>query len=165
MSNENWKSDKDKELDLRLENNNLEMELKLMGGESGAMDDTDPTLKNAFLKNVLAFEKAGPESEMPVRSLFPDGFQLPPDSSMSDEEIGKKLDEIEEILGKHNVQLDYVDSLPDRILYKHLIEKFIPHDTVEKDPVPGSFTVITGCHGDCESCFQKEYCDVDLEDD
>ena len=88
MQDQDWRSDEDRDFDLKLENQSLEQELSLLGEEPVESDSetSDPKLKNAFLKNVIAYEEADKEPPRPIRSLFPENFEFP----WLDEEISEK---------------------------------------------------------------------------
>ena len=77
---------------------------------------------------------------------------------MTEKEISGKLDEIEEILGKYNILLDFCDETPDPVIYKYVVEDMIRNEKVEDSVIPGSFLHFTGCTGECSECFQKDYC-------
>ena len=160
---EDWTSDRQKEIDLEIENTTLKTEIELKGGTFGKSDSIDPILENEFLKNVRAFEEAGNESEIPVRSLFPSDYRFPSADNLSAKEIEDKLQYITMIFGQNNIQLDYSEDLPDRILYKHITEQVIPHETICYQTIPGFICHLDGCGGDCESCFQREYCSTAKE--
>jgi hypothetical protein len=163
MKEENWQSEELKDLDLKLENQSLEMEIKLKGGIHSTQDDIDPKLHNVFLKNVLAFEQASEEPELSMRSLFPKDYEFPPPLSMSPERLSAKLKEMEQILFRHNVQFGFSKNLPGQVLYKYLVEEVIPNETVTAATQAGFTWVLDGCGGDCESCFQKPYCSTALD--
>jgi hypothetical protein len=123
----------------------------------------DPTLDNAFLKNVIAFEEADKEPPRPMRSLFPEDFEFPPVSSMSARQLARKIKEIASILSMNNIELAFANPLPDAVLYKHLVEECIPHETVSAAVEAGFTLNLDGCEGGCESCFQREYCKAGKE--
>jgi hypothetical protein len=158
MHEEDWRSDEAREMDLRIENEGLREEISLKGGRFWKGEEVEPEVENGFLKSVMAFEEA---SEMPavvVRSLFPEDFHFPPVSSMTPEQISRKLGEIEEILGRHNIAFGFANDLPPHLLYTHLVEDYIPNERVTAATGAGFTWNIDGCDGDCESCFQRDYC-------
>jgi hypothetical protein len=138
----------------------LEREVSLLGGEPVDCDDKDPNLKNAFLKNIIAFEEADKEPARPLRSLFPDDFEFPPVSSLSAGQIAGKLREIASVLSMNNIELSFANPLPDAVMYKYLAEECIPHETVSAAVEAGFTLNLDGCDGGCDSCFQKEYCET-----
>jgi hypothetical protein len=159
---ENFHNDEaSKQLDLSLENKTLEDELHLKtGAKVHSFEEIDPEIHNQFLKNVLAFGEAQNEPEVPIKSLFPDDFKFPDEKTYSDEQVTQKLDEIFKILSAHHVEFGFANEIPDRVLYKHLVEKVIPEDTVSAPLTQAGFWVLDGCTGNCPDCFQKEFCET-----
>lgn len=146
-----------------LENRFLEDEIKSLGGSMSESKIDEPYINNQFMKNILAFEEAEKAPQIPMRSLFPGDFEFPPAESMSEQEISDKLDAINDIFSSHNIEFGFAEELPDKLLYKHLVEDCIPNDMVDSSTSAGFTCVLDGCNGDCESCFQKEYCDTGRE--
>ncbi|MDG5815228.1 hypothetical protein QA601_09065 [Chitinispirillales bacterium ANBcel5] len=151
------------EIDLMLENQSLQSDILSKGGSFWKEQDMDPTLENEFLKNVLSCCNNSKDQEVPMRSLFPANYKFPPADSMSKNELKRKLNDIEGILNKHNVQLGFCEELPHKVLYKHLIEDCIPNESIDVSPDNTFITTLSGCSGDCESCFQKKYCSTAKE--
>lgn len=58
------------DLNLRLENDSLETDLKLKSGVFYRPEDIDPAIENSFLKGVTAFEESDNEEPVPVNSFF-----------------------------------------------------------------------------------------------
>jgi hypothetical protein len=162
-SSDDWTDKQQEEIDLRLENQSLETEITLNGGTHWKSDEVTPQIENAFLKNVLAFEEASEEPEVPIRSFFPEEHVFPPAESMSPQELSAKLDEIAEILSTHDVEFGFANPLPDMLLYKHLTEDVIPNDTISPAIGAGGKWFLDGCTGACDDCFQKQYCSVAAE--
>jgi hypothetical protein len=159
MSEEFLNDENQKRLDLSLENKTLENEFMLKtGAEIHNSEDCDPFIHNQFLKNVLAFEEADKEPDIPVKSLFPADFELPDEKALSDEQIVQKLNEIYDILSSNNIKFGFATELPDRILYKHLTQDFIPDELIHPSTLAGFTCILDGCNGDCPECFQKDYC-------
>ncbi len=163
MYSEKWQNDEQKKIDLQLENKALQDEITLKGGIFGRCEDLDPEIENMFLKNVIAFEEAYDSPRIPMRSLFPPHYKFPPVKSMSKKEISDKLDDIALILSTHNIQLGFNEKLPKDLLYKHLVEDCIPNETVQQEMISGFVNVLDGCTGDCDRCFQKDYCSTAQE--
>jgi len=148
-----------------IENTTLETEIKLRGGKMWKSEDVDPDLDNEFMKNVIAFENADKEPQVPMRSLFPTDYKFPPAETMTDDEINLKLNEIQDILSNHNIEFGFAEELPDKVLYKYLTEEYIKNETIGATVIPGFTWTLDGCSGDCDSCFQKEFCDTAKEVD
>ena len=158
MQEDNWQSQEQRELDLILENKSLETDISLQGGNIVKGEDIDPKLENAFLKNVLAFEEADKEPPIPMRALFPDDYEFPAASSMSGEELSRKIQEIAGILSMHNVEFGFANDLPDEVLYTYLVKECIPNDSVSATISEGFTWYLDGCDGGCDECFQNKYC-------
>jgi hypothetical protein len=159
MHEEDWRSEEAKEMDLRIENEGLKEEISLKGGRFRKVgEEVEPEVENEFLKSVMAFEEASEGPAIPVRSLFPEDFEFPRVSSMTPEQISRKLGEIEEILSHHNIAFGFANDLPPYLLYTHLVEDYIPNEQVTAATGAGFTWNIDGCDGDCESCFQRDYC-------
>jgi hypothetical protein len=163
MNDDNWGSKEREDIDLSLENSSLEAEIKLKGGSFSKMDDIDPSIENAFLKNILAYEEAAAGPQIPMHSVFPRDYKFPSAESMSEEEISEKLDDISRILSDHGVEFGFHNDLPSKVLYKHLVEDCIPNDMIDGSASAGFAWVLDGCTGGCEDCFQKEYCSTARE--
>jgi hypothetical protein len=162
MIDEDNLSKEHKDIDLSLENHCLETEIILKGGMFGKAEDLDPDIENQFLKNILAFEQLKDEPEISMRSIFPADYVFPSIDIMSEKDISGKLGDIGNILSNHNVELGFSDELPDRVLYRYLVEECIPKKSIEA--MAGGFTwVLDGCTGSFEDRFQKMYCKAGQE--
>ena len=163
MCDEKWSSEERKEIDLSLENSSIKTEIKLRGGVLGEVEEIDPSIENVFLKNILAYEKAAEEPEIPMHSIFPKDYPFPSAESISEEELSEKLDDISRILSDHGIELGFANDLPNKVLYKHLVEDCIKTEFVDPSVSAGFVWVLDGCTGGCEDCFQKEYCSTAQE--
>jgi len=119
-------------------------------------------LKKKFFQLVQAFEKLDNGPKKLMISVFPPGFSFPPVEAMSEEELGEKLNDIEAILGEHNIIIELSPELPDTILYEYLVKEVIPHEEIFEDPL-GFRLHINGCDGNCPECFQLDYCQTAKE--
>ena len=122
------------------------------------MDGIDPSIENAFLKNIIAYEEATEGPQIPMLSIFPKDFKFPSTESMSEEELSEKLDDICRVLSDHGIEFGFNNDLPCKMLYKYLAEDCIANDMINGSVTAGFTCVLDGCSGDCEDCFQKEYC-------
>ena len=155
---ERWENQELKRLDLILENQSLEVEIGLRGGQVFKAEDVEPQIENAFFKSILAFEEADKEEPLPLRSPFPADFEFPLASAMSAEQLSRKLGEIQEVLSRHCVAFGFAEGVPDEVLYTYLVEECIPEETVTAAASAGFTFVLDGCDGNCEGCFQAPYC-------
>lgn len=164
MNGENWTDKEQEKIDLELENRSLETEIKLKGGFFGKEKNLDPSLENAFLKSIIAFESGDKDLKILMRAIFPDDYKFPPVGSMSKKVLSEKLDDIASIFEEHRIGLDFSEEVPDKVLYKYLVETCIAKEMIESSIPEGSMVYLNGCTGFCEECFQKEYC-PDIEQD
>ena len=151
--------DDDIDPELERENRELEEELKLLGEPIEMEPAADPRMHNEFLKYILAFHGMERGPQVPMSSLFPDDYEFPPVDTLTAAELDTKLDDILRILFEHHIVVDYVEKLPDRLVYKHLVEEEFPEHMVAAENPTGMTMHLDGCTGGCPSCFQKDYCD------
>lgn len=81
---------------------------------------------------------------------------LPP-YRMTHKTLKEKYQRLSQIMEEQNFILEFSEKLPLLEAYRHLTEVFL----YEKDYAMNKGWVchVTGCGGDCPSCFQREYCD------
>ena len=137
------------------ENLLLQSEIIMRGGMIGDSKDVPAEIENQFLKNILAFENAEQKPIFEIagikRTDYPDSEEL------SDNEVDQILKEIIVVLEKNGVALGLIADVPNRIVYKFLVEDYL-FDKNNLHPVGLGGWVIDGCSGDCPSCFQLDYC-------
>ncbi len=137
------------------ENLLLQSKIILKGGIFSETGNLPPEIENQFLKNILAFENAEQKPVSEITGLNKTDFPLA--EELTDNEIDQKLNNIVEVLKKHEITLGLIEGVPDRIVYKFLIEDYL-FDEHNLHPEGIGGYVIDGCSGDCPSCFQMEYC-------
>ncbi len=125
-------------------------------------NSNQPIKASSMLAMKEFFE--GNTPQIPMRSLFPADFRFPPVESMSEKQITRKVDKIEDILFAHNIHLGFCEKTPDKLIYKYLITEVIPKEEIDEKVFEGCFTTFNGCTGWCEGCFQKDYCDNQADD-
>ncbi|MBD3345461.1 MAG: hypothetical protein GF401_10405 [Chitinivibrionales bacterium] len=160
MLKEDWRSEDDKKIDLELENKALELDLKLQGAEFHKENDIDPELENNFLNYVKNYEELDKLPKVKMTSLFPPDFSFPKIEEMSKEELENKLDTILDIFEQHNIYLELANDVPDEVIYKFLVEDYIPREDTLPDNDFGINHIIDGCTGWCPDCFQRDYCET-----
>ena len=84
------------DLDLCLENESLELDVRIKGGllyKSEEME-SEPEVYNAFLRNILEYESLAEEygDDRPLSFLFPDDFTFPPVDELDGCQLDEKLD-------------------------------------------------------------------------
>lgn len=110
-------------------------------------------IENKFLEHVLAFENATKKPVCEVLKIKLENF--PDESALSDEQIKAQLTILEKFLYRHNIIVDFLDRVPMRIAYQH-IREFLFEDM---EVVPGMGLHLDGCSGNCEDCWQLEWCE------
>ena len=151
------------ELDLILENQALEQDLKIAGMSSSyKAEDLDPAVENQFLKNIKMFEEMEKEPKGTLAGLFPDGSIFPSADAMSDEAVRAMLEAIEAVLASHQIYFGFANELPDRLVYQHFVNELLPEEEeiVYPNPPAGFSYTLDGCTGCCEECFQLAFCET-----
>jgi hypothetical protein len=132
------------------------------GMAMGTCEDMDQGLEEAFLENVLAYERAG---QVPFRTLLErDGVTLPEPSGLSEEELSAKLDEVIQAMAKRRNFMECTNHLSDRELYEHLIqislEETVP-DLPPDDHTNYHLDITGGCSEEDIEIYLKYYADED----
>jgi len=157
-------------LDLNLENESLELDVRMKGGElykSEEMED-HPELYNQFLQNIFEYDSLVEEfgDDRPLSCLFPDDFAFPPIDQLDGRKLKEKLAAIEEVFEANHIELALAAKLPDEITYKYLTEEVLLEPAgFPIGPDSPSTCVLDGCHGNCPDCFQEDYCEIAAEMD
>jgi len=107
--------------------------------------------------------ESGTEEPLTIRSLFPEDYTFPPDTTMDSRELSRKLEEIRQILAARNIEFGFIGDLPDRVIYRYIVNECIVHDAIAPSAADGFTMVLDGCDGVCDSCFQKVYCETGRE--
>lgn len=107
--------------------------------------------------------ESGTEELLTIRSLFPEDYTFPPDTTMDSRELSRKLEEIRQILAARNIEFGFIGDLPDRVIYRYIVNECIVHDAIAPSAAGGFSMVLDGCDGVCDSCFQKAYCETGRE--
>ncbi len=131
------------DVDRKIRIDKLRREIEEAGGIPFDADDQDlpPMIEEAFLENVLFFEKSPRTSY--AKMLIEDGIELPPVDSLTPEALEEKLWEVIRGLAGRQVYLYHTDHLSDNALYHLLWGDLLNHDTVDISISPD-----TACHLD-----------------
>ena len=99
--------------------------------------------------------------EKPIYEILKlDSKDYPSPQFLGQREVKQKFSKLKTILEKHHILLEFSEKLPDQEVYRYLVEVFLQ----DKETVfPKGITHLTGCRGDCTSCFQMDYCDLKKE--
>lgn len=156
-----WKSDSEKELDIELENEALELDLRMKGGDFYKDKNTPLELYNEFLHNVKEFESLVEKSFPPVRSIFPIDYQFPPSSELTAQQLSEKFNDIVEYFTHNNIELALSKHLPVNKAYQYIVDEILNETPSFPYGSGCRFTkVIDGCDGYCPECFQRDYCET-----
>ena len=130
----------DVDREIRLEK--LRRELEEAGGMLPLVgDDLPADVEEAFLENLLFYEKA-PRTTY-AKMIITDGIALPSIELMSHEALGRKLWEVIHALAERQVYLYNTDHLSDGALYRLLWEDYLNHETTDLSLNPDA-----ACHLD-----------------
>jgi hypothetical protein len=137
------------------ENLNLREQIKKAGGEMQNTSDSylPIEIENEFMKHILAFENAPVKPIHEVINVKAEDF--PEDSTLSDEQINDKLKMLLKYLNAHNIEVEYLGRVPNRKAYRELRESLFE----DMEIIPGMGMHLDGCTGNCEDCWQLEWCE------
>jgi len=144
---------------LRAENEFLKEQLGVDEATYFSSDHTTPEMENQFLRNIIAFEEADRLPQKTIRSLLPDGFELPPAGTMTSGELSSKLNQMLLILEDHGICLDLTEKVPDPVIYEFLLREGLD-DAIPMEMPEGFRMHLDGCDGYCPGCFQRPYCET-----
>jgi hypothetical protein len=164
MENEDRTEGQQDLLDLSLENYGPR-EHPVSGGNSTEekSDHIDFRSDEISQKEERQCGKNDTNEPVTIRSLFPEDYTFPPDKTMTLKELSRKLEGIRQILALHNIEFDFIGDLPDRVLYRYLVDEYINRGCVVPSEADGFTMVLDGCNGVCDDCFQKAYCETGRE--
>jgi hypothetical protein len=136
----------------------LKAKVAMLGGELHNSEDSDlpMEIKNQFLQNIIDFEEAPVKPITEILNTKPEDW--PDEKELDDKQIEKKLKELIKLLHKHNMVLAFANKLPMRTTYSYVTREFLEDEITA--PVDGMTLSIDGCNGNCEDCFQLDYCDT-----
>jgi len=125
----------DPEEQLRIENELLRLQLQAeTGADIHELEDVPPEVENAFLNNILAFERQLDSlEEVSIYQLIgaPEDFR--PAEELDDATLEKELERLVALLGEHHIEVDYGMDYPARTKYKFITEELFQHETQKFD--------------------------------
>ncbi|TDG36370.1 hypothetical protein EZJ43_07565 [Pedobacter changchengzhani] len=126
---------------LQFENELLKLKMRAELGASmfEVNSDIPAGIENAFLKNILAFEKASAEKKVVTvyeKLLNPEFL---PEAELKDGEVTEALLKLEELLHSYNIVVGYAKDYSDRIKYKFLTEELFDVE-IDGFDIPDMFT-------------------------
>lgn len=122
------------------------------------IDELDPLMERIFRNRMRLFEDLDKQPKAEVKSLFEEGFEFPPSSNLSNSQITDLLQKIYGVLEENGICFDLCPNLPERMVYEYFISHVLKMRLVLLEAPILFNEMITGCSGQCEDCFQKEYC-------
>ena len=127
----------DPEENLRIENQLLEFKLKAeFGAETFSSADIPAGVENAFLKNVLEFENSYVQSgETKIYDILGNPI-LKPEPEVDDCDLEACLQEVNNMLLRHNIAVDFGGSYHARTKYKFITEELF-EEYIFQAGIPG----------------------------
>ncbi|MEY2564446.1 MAG: hypothetical protein QOH88_2639 [Verrucomicrobiota bacterium] len=138
MSGTPYLPDDEAEVDREIHIEKMKRELdEIADGEvfSGSFEPVSPKMEEAFLEQVLAFERA--EFGTNFNRLVQQGLALPPAAELDDAVLAAKLEEVIRELGLLRCFLYQTDHLSDRELYDWLWSIGLRDETPDSSEMPG----------------------------
>jgi hypothetical protein len=130
----------DEEENLRMENELLRLKFNAeFGGDSHSTGNLDPALENEFLKQMMAFEHSYANAK---RVKLFDRLGQPdfkPADELSDEEIDLAFEEVTDLLGQSNIEVDFEGAYDNRTKYTFITDELFDHE-VDDFGIPGMTT-------------------------
>lgn len=125
----------DPEEQLRIENELLRLQLQAeTGADIQQLEDVPPEVENAFLNNILAFERQlDTIEEVSIYKILGEPKDFREEAALNDEEIVKELERLEAFMRERNIEVDYGQEYPARLKYKFITEELFLHETQQFD--------------------------------
>ncbi len=132
---ENEQFSDDPEEQLRIENELLKLKLQAeTGADLYELSEMSPEVENAFLNNILAFERQlDSMAEVPIFEILgkPDDFKN--ESELSDAEIDLELERLNDLMRDKNLEVGFNGEYDNRLKYKFITEELFLHETQQFD--------------------------------
>jgi hypothetical protein len=125
----------DPEEQLRIENELLRLQLQAeTGADIQQLEDVSPEVENAFLNNILAFERQlDTIEEVSIYKILGEPKDFKAEGELSDEDVARELERLEVFMREHNIEVDYGAEYPARVKYKFITEELFLHETQQFD--------------------------------
>lgn len=125
----------DPEEQLRIENELLKLKLQAeTGADLYELSEMPPDVENAFLNNILAFERQlDSMEEVPIFEILgkPDDFKN--ESLLNDKEIDRELKRLTELMQEKGLEVGFSGEYENRLKYKFITEELFLHETQKFD--------------------------------
>ena len=132
---EEEKFSNDPEEQLRIENELLRLKLQAeTGADLQHLENVPPEVENAFLNNILAFERQLDKiEEISIYTIIGKPTDFKPDTELSDTEIESELARLNTLLENNQIEVDYGTDYSSRLKYKFITEELFEHETQKFD--------------------------------
>lgn len=135
---EEWLRREWEEFNLRMENADRKQQMAdEFGASFGTTDkDADPALESEWLNNIEEFERQFENARrIPLRQYLGDPV-VKPVSDVSDEMLETELRVLYDLLATNNVALDCICEVPERELYRFIVEELLDEE-IDDMHIPG----------------------------
>jgi hypothetical protein len=153
---EDWLRSEWEAFRLRMENADRKKQMEEEFGASfGSGDEAlDPALESEWLNYMEEFERQFENAQrIPLRKYLGNPV-VKPSAEVSDEALEAELDAFYDLLTDNNVALDCICEVPDRELYRFIVEEFL-NEEIDDIRIPGSI-----CHYTYEDYHPNDVYDV-----
>jgi hypothetical protein len=125
----------DPEEQLRIENDLLRLKLQAeTGADLHQLEDVPPEVENAFLNNILAFERQlDTVEEISIYKILNEPKDFRKEEDLDDEEIESELIRLTDLMSANRIEVDYGTEYPARLKYKFITEELFLHETQRFD--------------------------------
>jgi len=125
----------DPEEQLRIENELLRLKLQAeTGADLQHLENVPPDVENAFLNNILAFERQLDQvKEDRIYHIIGEPKDFKQASELNDEQLSLELKRLNDLLEQFQIEVDYGTDYPDRLKYKFITEELFEHETQRFD--------------------------------
>jgi hypothetical protein len=132
---EEEKFSNDPEEQLRIENELLRLKLQAeTGADLHELENVPPEVENAFLNNILAFERQLDKiEEISIYTIIGEPKDFKPDTELDDNQIESELERLNTLLEEHQIEVDYGTDYSSRLKYKFITEELFEHETQKFD--------------------------------
>ncbi len=132
ISSDNLSQSYDPDENKRMENELLQLKLKAeLGIDAHISANTPPSIKNLFLKNILAFETGLTQAEE-IRIFELIGKpEFIPEAKLDDISIENALKELMDLLNGKQIALDFLGSYNCRTMYKFITEELFEEKVMD----------------------------------
>lgn len=119
----------DPEEQLRIENEILKLKLQAeLGSGMDTLPDIPPEVENVFLKHVLSFAHMQENAETVSVYQLIGAPDFKKHDTLTDRQLPKELDRIEQLMAQHNVVITYGGTYPPRDKYYFITEELFPEE-------------------------------------